>query len=303
MPRVAFSTLSCPDWTWTEVLQNGTRYGYDGVEIRLLHRETDLLQLPEFRPGELATRRRELADAGLKVCGLASSVRFDYPTQKERDEQVAIGRAYVDLARELEAGFVRVFGDVVPKNGDPAQRECALRHIANGLDQLAEYAATLERSIFIETHGDFTNSVVMREMLEFVQHPAVGVLWDTHHPWRFFGEEPLETFERLGPWIRHTHWKDSVTRTQRPVDDAVREAAEAAHKLMSGHRHADYVLFGEGEFPASACMQLLTQAGYDGWYSLEWEKMWHPEIEGPEVVLPPFPEMLRKVWQSVQSET
>jgi sugar phosphate isomerase/epimerase len=57
---------------------------------------------------------------------------------------------------------------------------------------------------------------------------------------------------------------------------------------MSGHRPADYVLFGEGEFPAAECLRLLQQAGYDGWYSYEWEKAWHPEIADPDVALPPF---------------
>ena len=47
-----------------------------------------------------------------------------------------------------------------------------------------------------------------------VASPAVGVLWDTHHPWRFLGEKIAETFERLRPWVRHTHFKDSVTESR-----------------------------------------------------------------------------------------
>ena len=64
---------------------------------------------------------------------------------------------------------------------------------------------------------------------------------------------------------------------------------------MSGHRHANYVLFGGGEFPAAEAMQLLQWSKYDGWYSLEWEKAWHPEIEDPEVALPLFPNKLRQL--------
>jgi hypothetical protein len=62
---------------------------------------------------------------------------------------------------------------------------------------------------------------------------------------------------------------------------------------MAGHRHADYVLFGGGEFPATECLGLLLDDGYDGWHSLEWEKMWHPELVDPEVALPLFPGKLR----------
>jgi hypothetical protein len=70
-------------------------------------------------------------------------------------------------------------------------------------------------------------------------------------------------------------------------------AARAASALMVGHRHADYVLFLGGEFPARECLQLLLDAGYSGWHSLEWEKMWHPELCPPEIALPLFPPKLR----------
>jgi hypothetical protein len=70
--------------------------------------------------------------------------------------------------------------------------------------------------------------------------------------------------------------------------------AEAkARSLMSGHRSAEYVLFGSGEFPAAETLRLLLDGGYKGWYSLEWEKAWHPELADPEVALPEFPSSLR----------
>ena len=69
---------------------------------------------------------------------------------------------------------------------------------------------------------------------------------------------------------------------------------------MAGHQHADYVLFRGGEFPAIECMQLLLNDGYTRWHSLEWEKMWHPELLGPEIALPLFPPKLREVAQAAR---
>jgi sugar phosphate isomerase/epimerase len=143
----------------------------------------------------------------------------------------------------------------------------------------------------------------MVELMQSVSSQAVGVLWDTHHPWRFCGEPLAETYQRLKPWTRHTHWKDSVTRTERTTD-AAREAADAqASALMSGHRPADYVLFGGGEFPIAECLQVLLDGGYEGWFSLEWEKAWHPEIEAPEVALPLFPEKLKQLATLLRSRS
>lgn len=289
--NISFSTLACPDWSWRDILTHGPAYGYDGVEVRLLQRETDLLSVAEFRPSQRPARRRELADAGFHISGLASSVRFDHPEEKDRERDLQTGKAYLELAVELGAGFVRVFGDVLPE-GVP--RETTLRHIADGLQQLGEAAETLNVEVVMETHGDFSDSKLVADVMRQVEGPAVGVLWDTHHPWRFYGEELSATFACLKPWVRQTHWKDSVTKRETTTDDEESQrAAEAAHALMSGHKHANYVLFGEGEFPAGECLRLLREAGYDGWHCYEWEKAWHPEIEPPEVALPPFPAALR----------
>jgi len=299
-PRVAFSTLSCPDWSWTEILKRGPQHGYDGVEVRLIARETDLLSVPEFQPGALAARRRELDAAGFEICGLASSVSFDDAEAAARERQLAIGRAYVDMAVEVGAKFVRVFGDVLPTMNDAAERRSAIARVAEGLQTLSEYGESAGISILLETHGDFLESSVICELMSQVGNPAAGVLWDTHHPWYFCGEPVGKTFEALRRWVRHTHWKDSIPSKTRVADEAMQAAAEQAGALMGGHRHADYVLFGEGRFPAQECMRLLRCSGYDGWFCYEWEKMWHPEIEEPEIALPPFPDRLRELWQSAE---
>jgi sugar phosphate isomerase/epimerase len=114
----------------------------------------------------------------------------------------------------------------------------------------------------------------------------------------FQGEDLAETFERLRPWVRHTHWKDSIAPVERPRSDDEQLAESRASQLMSGHRPANYVLFGGGEFPALECLRLLRSAGYAGWFSLEWERAWHPELEPPEIALPLFPRKLCGLWEA-----
>jgi len=299
MPKIAFSTLACPDWTWPQVLDAAARCQYDGVEVRQIAGETDLLKIAEFYSSQLGERRNDLQRLGVTICGLASSVRFDYPKKEQRDEQLRVGMAYVELAAELEAGFVRVFGDVLPPPVHSGERSAALSQIAEGLNRLAEFAARYKIDILLETHGDFAETPVVVDLMRRIEMSGVGVLWDTHHPWRFFGEPLDQTLSALKPWIRHTHWKDSVTRPQRASQRASHTAEAQAHALMSGHRHADYVLFGGGEFPIEECARLLKKAGYDGWLSLEWEKMWHPTIESPEIALPLFALKMRALWSRI----
>lgn len=291
MIRTCFSTIGCPDWTFLDMIHRGVEAGFDGVEIRLVERETDLLNVPGFSSSQLAQRRRELDESGFTICSLASSVAFDSPDSTDRQRQLETGRAYLDLATALDAQSVRVFGDIIR---DEVGRDALVEQVAEGLNRLGEYAETLGREVIIETHGDYSRSDLVADTLNLVESPAVGVLWDTHHPWRFHGESLASTYRVFGDRVRHTHWKDSVYG--RDGDNAAdsHEAAARAHALMGGHQHADYVLFGGGEFPILECLSLLHEGGYDGWYSYEWEKMWHPELEPPELALPLFPPKIRQ---------
>jgi hypothetical protein len=40
--------------------------------------------------------------------------------------------------------------------------------------------------------------------------------------------------------------------------------------------------------PIKTQVSVLAKAGYTGYYCLEWEKKWHPEIEEPEVAFPHY---------------
>ena len=45
---------------------------------------------------------------------------------------------------------------------------------------------------------------------------------------------------------------------------------------------------GAGEVPLAAICRALTDRGYDGYFALEWEKRWHPELPEPDVALTDF---------------
>jgi sugar phosphate isomerase/epimerase len=99
----------------------------------------------------------------------------------------------------------------------------------------------------------------------------VGLLWDAHHTFVSGKEQPEDTVRQVGRYIRHTHLKDSVP--------------------AGGDRR--YVLTGTGEVPVERQIAALAKTGYPGYYSFEWEKRWHPEIEAPEVAFAQFATVAR----------
>lgn len=292
---ICFSTLACPDWSWETVMRRAAEMGYDGVEVRLIEQQVDLRQVPALARDEWPRRREELTRLNVQVPVLSSSIRFDYPDDAARREQIDIGRDYIDLAVGLGARMIRVFGDVLSQGAPALDKQQVFGNIVDGLKQLGAIAGDHGIDIVVETHGDFAESRLIERLMHEVDHPRVGLLWDTHHPWRFFHEDLAMTVQKLAPWLKHTHWKDSVLRPTIEKDAAGLEADARARDLMSGHKPADYVLFGGGEFPAFECAELLRHVGYKGWYSLEWEKAWHPEIDPPEIALPLFPTKMRRL--------
>lgn len=265
MYRLAYTTLATPDWTWERILDRTAEYGYQGLELRGVEGEMDLTRARPFAPERLAATRSELESRNIPICCVDTSCRLHDPeTEKNLDE----ARRHIELAAELGAPSIRVFGDKIP---DDEPRERVLERVARGLLALGEDAQGAGVDVLIESHGDFSRSADLREALRMAEHPRVGVLWDVHHPFRFYGEPVAETYEALRSRIRHTHLKDSRTTPEGPR----------------------YCVVGEGDVPLEEVLRLLHAGGYDGWLSFEWEKKWHPEIEEPEVALPAYVRNMR----------
>jgi sugar phosphate isomerase/epimerase len=260
---LGFSTLGCPQWDWQRVLDFAAAHGYAGIELRGLQGEMDLTKRPELAPPRLEESKRQLAERGLSVVCLGSSANMHPTDPADRAAQLDEARRFIDLAQALGAPYVRVFGnEYVP--GVP--REAMLAHIAAGLREIGEHARDRNVTVLIESHGDFTDSPSLLDILQRTDSPAVALLWDAHHTYVTGREAPEDTVRQLGRWIRHTHLKDSV-----PAGNDRR-----------------YVLTGTGDVPVRRQVEALARSGYRGYYSFEWEKRWHPEIEEPEVAIAQF---------------
>ena len=260
---VGFSTLGCPVWSWEQILDFAAQHGYAAVELRGLGATMELSQAPELAPARLPEARRQLAAHELRVPCLGASAHLHELDPAKRSAQLDEARRFIDLAHALGAPYVRVFGNNwVP--GVP--REQLIAHIARGLHELGDYAGPKGVTVLIESHGDFTDSPTLLEILRQAESPAVALLWDAHHTFVSGNEQPEDTVRQLGRYIRHTHLKDSV----------------AAGPNGTERR---YVLTGTGTVPVRRQVEALARTGYHGYYNFEWEKRWHPEIEAPEIAI------------------
>jgi sugar phosphate isomerase/epimerase len=269
---IGFSTLGCPNWPLRTILDVAGREGYAAVELRGLEGEMDLPKRPEFSTGVAATAA-DLNARDLRVACLGSSAQLHHREPAERRRQLDEGRRFIDLAAKLQAPYVRVFGD---KYLPDEPKTALVERVAAGLRELAAHAKGSGVEVIIESHGEVTDSATLKAILTAAGDGA-ALLWDAHHTVVASKEAPADTYRALGAWVRHTHLKDS-----RPEGADVR-----------------YVLTGTGTVPLREIVKVLAGAGYKGYYSFEWEKKWHPDIEEPEIAIPHYARVMREYLTAV----
>jgi sugar phosphate isomerase/epimerase len=265
---IAFSTLGCPGWDWKTILTRASEWGYAAIELRGIQGDLDLTKRPELSSSGLSQSLRELEALNLRVSDLGSSAHMHEFEPAKRKEQLDEAKRFIDLAHRMKVPFVRVFGDKIVE-GQPKQ--ATIDRVIAGLRELGQHARGSGVQVLIESHGDFPDSPTLLDLLKHVAMAEVGLLWDTHHTFVMSNEQPAETYSRLKTYIRHTHIKDSKGEGE----------------------NLRYVLPGTGRVPLREIVRVLATGGYRGYYCFEWEKLWHKEIEEPEVAFPQYAKVMR----------
>jgi len=121
-----------------------------------------------------------------------------------------------------------------------------------------------------EIHGDFNCIENVRPILEAMhEETAFGITWDIAHSDRVYGDDFEPFYEYIKSYIRHIHIKDHIRNpyTQTAI--------------------------GKGEIPIKKIIRRLINDGFDGYFSLEWEKRWAPHLSEIEVALKDFTEIMK----------
>ena len=202
--KLAFSTLGCPEWSWDDIVSSASDLGYGGVEIRGVGHELYAPAIPEFSAGRIGGTKERLKSLGLSIPCLASSCVLG--AKAGYDAALAQARAYIATASALGAEFVRVLCE--PTASPESKVDAAL--VAKALAELGKCAQDQGVTVLLETNGWYADSGRLESLFAQIEAPGLGILWDIHHPYRFFGELPKLTAGRIGRWVKYVHVKDSI---------------------------------------------------------------------------------------------
>ena len=247
--RRGFSTLGCPELSLEAAIALAEKHKLSDIEVRALDGSTDLpasLATAYGTPARLADRLRQ---SRIRVVAFNVSLRLVGPTAAEREQLIALG----SWADGSGVPWIRIFDGEIGVNASAGA----------AAGETMEWWRALRRQqgwrcdIMVETHDSlFTIEALRRFVTAF---PATAILWDAHHTWKKSGEDPVTTWKALRRSVVHVHVKDSVS--------------------VPGPRHPySYVLPGDGEFPIAPLLAALRSDRFDGVVSLEWERLWHPDL-------------------------
>lgn len=191
--------------------------------------------------------------------GLTVPMVSDYlPTEGCARAVNAKAAALCRLAQHWGAGKIRTFAGTC---GSAMASQETRRTIAARLRGVCGIAADHGLRLLIETHpGTLADGLASTlQMIEEVNHPALGINFDTLHVWEG-GDDPLLAHRALKPHIGHYHLKNIRARADLSVFEPANVYAAA------GRRDGMTPLF-DG---AVDYAEFLTEMGQEAEASLEW---------------------------------
>ncbi len=208
------------------------RTGFAAVELRCQQNHGHGVELTLDAAGRRAVRDA-FDDACLDIAGLTISNRFEYPDPARRRESIDETKRYLDLAADLDAHRVRVFGNDLPA-GVP--RGEVIAYVGDCLAELGDHAVARELEVNLEMHGQFNWWRYAVRSVEHAARPNVGLVYNCD-PRDTVGGSVAATLSQVIHLTNHVH----------------------LHELT------------DPAYPYAEFARLMLEYGYDGYCSAEIE--------------------------------
>ncbi len=243
----------------TEMIQAAADYGVAGIELLGVHFEsTERSYLNDLKYAALKH--------GITICAVSAHHNFVHPDPEERRRQMEIVTRWVDVAAHLGAGVVRVFGgrwQTIP--------------------DFKEYMAAGGKEPPLEGYTDEQALAWVIDAFKMCTYYAEqrGVVLGLENHWGFTGDAAgtQRILEGVGsPWLR------VVLDTGNFLTDAEAQRAALAPYAVLVHAKT-YIgggIYYTLDIDYHAVRDLLTEVGFRGFISLEFEGEAHPDEGIPE---------------------
>ncbi len=204
------------DFALDDLLEVCDRYGYKGVECRAQLNHGHGIEL-ETTPAQRAEIKAKFEAARVNLAGISTGCRFEFLDPAERQEQIDIAKQFIDLAAEVGAPRIRVFGNAFPKGAD---KDEVVENVGAALREIGEHAEGTGVDCNLEMHGDFYRWQYTLRAVELADHDSIGIVYNCDGRETRWG--PISTFiEPVAKYLRHVHLHD-IESPDYPYQDLFR---------------------------------------------------------------------------------
>ncbi len=204
------------DFELDELIEVCDRYGYEGVECRAQADHGHGIEL-DTTPEERAEIKAKFEAAHVNLAGISTGARFESLDPAERQEQIDISRQFIDLAADVGAPRIRVFGNAFPEGAD---KDEVIENVGAALREIAEHAEGTGVDCNLEMHGDFYRWEYTLRAVELADHDRIGVVYNCDRREPNWG--PISTFiDPVKDYLRHVHLHD-IESSVYPYQDLFR---------------------------------------------------------------------------------
>ena len=261
--KLCFSTLGCSDLSLEDIVCLAKAYGISAIEVRGIGGVLNNVEIEAFTEKKRNNTALFLQQNAISPVTLGTSCSFH--NAEKFDTTISEGLASVEIAKELGFKNIRVFGDKLTQDAD-----ACIDRITSGISRLCSVSGDV--NVLLEVHGDFNTVEALSPIIQSLSHfKNFGLIWDIEHSHRVYGRDWHKFYDFVRPYVKHVHIKDR---------------SDTPNKLT---------LVGDGDIPITDICKKLLSDGYDGYFSLEWEKKWHPELPEMSCALQSFIKIMGEV--------
>jgi sugar phosphate isomerase/epimerase len=237
-------------WTPDRLAEEVKNLGVEGVDFHVRY-----LGSPAEAP---ALIKNAIARHGRELSGVSMSNDFNKADPGEFKQQVDAVKQWLVVAAKVQAPVSRIFGGHIPaeKRADPAARAAGRQQILDGLGEVVREAEKLGVILALENHGGLPcTGEEQVNVIETINSPHLKATIDVGN-YMQGGQEGHEGTKIAAGLCAYVHFKDFI---------------KIPDKATPWGWNIQACTVGEGSVDHRACLEVLRNAGYDGFVALEYE--------------------------------
>jgi len=160
------------DWDLPTLIANCKQTGLSVVELRVEHKHG---VSPSLSADERREVKRLFDESGIILAGFGTNYEFHSPDPDVVRANIEGAKEYLLLSRDCGSTGVKVKPNDLP---DEVPVEQTVAQIAQALNELGSFAASIGQEVRLEVHGGCARIPVMKAIIDQVTEPSVGLCWN-----------------------------------------------------------------------------------------------------------------------------